>query len=189
VRETGPHTWDDYVALTDEDDFRELWDGWLVEPEECNAHHEYIVAALALSLVPFTRRHGGGALLSGFKVKIDHHNGVYPDAQLYRRGRRPPPQSYGTEVPPDLVVEVISPGKEHLDRILKRDAYARCGVPEYWIIDPELEQFERLVLNENGAYDLAEVLTGDVTFSSSTFPDLVVDLAELWHYEEASAAE
>ena len=87
------------------------------------------------------------------------------------------------------MVEVISPGKEHLDRILKRDAYARCGVPEYWIIDPELEQFERLVLNQDGAYDLAEVLTGDVTFSSTTFPDLVVDFAELWHYEEAPAAE
>jgi len=39
---------------------------------------------------------------------------------------------------PDLVVEVVSPGKENADRDyrFKRSEYAVCGIQEYWIIDP-----------------------------------------------------
>ena len=36
---------------------------------------------------------------------------------------------------PDLVVEVASPSTRGFDRRLKQDAYARAGVPEYWIVN------------------------------------------------------
>jgi Uma2 family endonuclease len=41
----------------------------------------------------------------------------------------------------DLVVEVVSPGVESRERDLatKRKEYARAGISEYWIIDPEKE--------------------------------------------------
>ncbi|MCY7321239.1 MAG: Uma2 family endonuclease [Phormidesmis sp. CAN_BIN36] len=41
--------------------------------------------------------------------------------------------------PPQLVVEVISPGKSNRDRDLnrKRSQYSNRGIPEYWLIDPE----------------------------------------------------
>ena len=35
-----------------------------------------------------------------------------------------------------VVVEVLSPGQEARDRLLKRDLYARIGIPVYWIVDP-----------------------------------------------------
>lgn len=34
---SGPHTWDDFIAL-DDDDPRELIDGWLVDPEDTEVH-------------------------------------------------------------------------------------------------------------------------------------------------------
>ena len=37
---------------------------------------------------------------------------------------------------PDLLVEVLSPSHPHLDTTIKRAAYARAGVPEYWIMRP-----------------------------------------------------
>jgi len=44
--------------------------------------------------------------------------------------------------PPDLVVEVVSPGKENTDRDYryKHTEYAARAIPEYWIIDPQLQQ-------------------------------------------------
>ncbi len=44
--------------------------------------------------------------------------------------------------PPDLIIEVVSPGKENSDRDYryKRTEYAGRGVTEYWIIDPQLKQ-------------------------------------------------
>jgi Uma2 family endonuclease len=40
--------------------------------------------------------------------------------------------------PPQLVVEVVSPGKESTDRDYryKRSEYAARGIAEYWIVDP-----------------------------------------------------
>lgn len=41
--------------------------------------------------------------------------------------------------PPELIVEVVSPGKtnEERDYRYKRSEYAARDVPEYWVIDPE----------------------------------------------------
>jgi Uma2 family endonuclease len=37
---------------------------------------------------------------------------------------------------PALLVEVLSPGNVSADTEIKRRAYARAGVPEYWIVRP-----------------------------------------------------
>ena len=44
--------------------------------------------------------------------------------------------------PPQLVVEVVSPGNENSDNYkrdyeAKRDQYAAIDIPEYWLIDPD----------------------------------------------------
>ena len=38
---------------------------------------------------------------------------------------------------PDSVVEILSPGSRHKDLAIKRKIYARFGVQEYWIVDPD----------------------------------------------------
>ena len=37
---------------------------------------------------------------------------------------------------PALLVEVLSPSNPDQDLVIKREAYARAGVPEYWIMRP-----------------------------------------------------
>ena len=54
------------------------------------------------------------------------------------------------EGPPDLVVEIIS-GDARRDRVEKLDLYARYGVSEYWIVDPQTQLIDFL-LNENGRF-------------------------------------
>lgn len=52
----------------------------------------------------------------------------------------------------DLVVEVVSddPDSHRRDWITKRDDYARAGVPEYWIVDPQQEVIAVFTLPERG---------------------------------------
>jgi len=54
---------------------------------------------------------------------------------------------------PDFVVEITSPSTESRDRGLKMEDYARHGIAEYWIIDPDTEVGEQYLLAD-GIYQL-----------------------------------
>jgi Uma2 family endonuclease len=55
--------------------------------------------------------------------------------------------------PPDLVVEVLSPSTEKIDRGIKFHDYAAHGIAEYWIVDTNEKAVEQYVLRE-GRYEL-----------------------------------
>lgn len=75
-------------------------------------------------------------------------------------------------LPPALVVEVVSPGKENENRDYryKRSEYAARGIAEYWIVDPERAQVVVLTLVD-GLHEEA-VFQGDDRLISQTFPTL-----------------
>jgi Uma2 family endonuclease len=68
--------------------------------------------------------------------------------------------------PPDLIVEVVSPGStnENRDYNLKRSEYAARQVPEYWAIDPEAGKITVFTL-VGGSYEEA-VYTGEMVINS-----------------------
>lgn len=56
------------------------------------------------------------------------------------------------------VLAVVSPSTAARDRVTKRQLYARCGVPYYWLIDPDARVLEALALRDGvwvelGVYD------------------------------------
>ena len=178
------YTWDDFVAL-EEDDPRELLDGRLVEMDVPTALHEWIVATLVHYLLTWAMaRRAGIVLASGYKVKIRNDRGLMPDVQYFRRGGRSVPNQALDAGAPDLAIEVISPSSDRYDRIAKLASYAEIGVAEYWIVDPERRTLERFVLGASGRYGASETSTGDVSFAPASFPDLLIDLAELWRLPE-----
>jgi Uma2 family endonuclease len=178
--EPGPYTWDDFVAL-DEDDLRELIDGELVEVEVPTKAHERIAFLIAHFLEAWAEpRDAGKTLGSGYKVRISDKRGVMPDVQFYRAGNFPKGQDQGlVDGRPDLVVEVTSPSSVRYDRVTKLTWYARIGVPEYWIVDPAALTLERLVL-DRGRYTIADALAGRRVFRPESFEGLEIRLAKLW---------
>lgn len=98
---------------------------------------------------------------------------------------------------PDLVVEVLSPSTAKNDRSQKKDVYARCGVLEYWLVDPVSKSVEiyRLDGSEFVLHDVYTVhedwqlaqMTEDeraavVThFKCSLFDDLDISLEDIFY--------
>jgi Uma2 family endonuclease len=180
VPEPGPYTWDDFIALG-EDDLRELIDGELLEVEVPTRSHERIGALIVYFLEGWAEAHGGGETLgSGYKVRITNKRGVMPDAQFFRAGNEPRDQEQGlVEGHPDVVVEIVSPSSVRYDRVTKMTWYAGIGVPEYWIVDPAARTLERLVL-ERGRYLIADALAGNRVFRPASFDGLEIPLSKLW---------
>ena len=50
---------------------------------------------------------------------------------------------------PDLIVEILSPGRWFVDTILKMKKYKEAGVREYWIVDPEEKKLVVFHFEEN----------------------------------------
>jgi Uma2 family endonuclease len=59
---------------------------------------------------------------------------------------------------PDLVVEVLSPSTAKRDKGYKKDVYEKCGVREYWLVEPVGKSIEVYLLKD-GDYVLDEVYT------------------------------
>ena len=176
----GPYTWDDFVALH-EDDLRELIDGELVEVEVPTKAHERIAFLIAYWLEAWAEpRSAGRAMGSGYKVRVTDRRGVMPDVQFFRTGNFPRGQQQGlVEGHPDLVVEVCAPSSVSYDRVTKLAWYAALGVPEFWIVDPAARTLERLVLHD-ARYTIADAMTGPVVFRPESFEGLELHLAKLW---------
>jgi Uma2 family endonuclease len=178
---SAPFTWDDFVAL-EEDDLRELIDGELVEVEASTWNHEKIVGWLVFFLRAWAEGGRGGHVIpSGYKVRISERRGVMPDVQFYRRENDvAADQQQGlASGRPDLVVEVISPNSTRYDRVTKLRYYSQLGVPEYWLVDPQAGTLERLALRE-GSYVIAGSFADSETFRPESFEGLEIPLKKLW---------
>lgn len=86
-------------------------------------------------------------------------------------------QENGVHGAPDLVVEVLSHSTANRDRGYKKEVYAKCGVREYWIVNPTDRSVEIYLLSED-----------DLVFDRvySLYPDSVL---ENMTQEERSALE
>src|SRR5262249_2445039 len=82
------------------------------------------------------------------------------------------------EGPVDLAIEVFSRGTIAADRSIKFAAYAKYGVPWYWIVDLKARELEEYGLVQ-GMYTNLVKAPFDEPFRPRLFPGLVIDLASL----------
>lgn len=58
-----------------------------------------------------------------------------------------------------LVVEIVSPGSEAMDGLVKRSEYARAGISQYWVVDRDAAQTVTLYrLGQTGEYEVTTKL-------------------------------
>jgi len=79
----------------------------------------------------------------------------------------------GAEGAPDLLVGILSPKTAELDKKPKRRVFARSGVKELWIIDPETKLIHVYYLQKDAERPAATCAEAD-TVTSPDFPGLKI---------------
>jgi Uma2 family endonuclease len=122
-----------WLAAADELHRYELAEGNLLVIPPADAAHAAIVTQLVVWLV--ANGHHAELVLAAPGLRItEQTSGRSPDVVVLRR-----PALAGTVWvdPADaaLVVEVVSPGSEDLDRMIKPGEYARAGIAQFWRVE------------------------------------------------------
>ncbi|MFQ6058661.1 MAG: Uma2 family endonuclease, partial [Anaerolineae bacterium] len=148
----GEWTEEEYFALPDTNRIVELSEGELIMPPLPTFTHQAVVGNLYRALHSLvTERDLGVVQMAPLPVRLWPEKIREPDVLFISREHfnRIGEQVCGV---PDLIVEVISASTSKPDRVEKFAEYARAGVNEYWIVDPEREVVEVYVLRK-GTYE------------------------------------
>jgi Uma2 family endonuclease len=124
-----------WEQLPDDGHRYEVIDGVLYMTTAPSSFHQWIVQQLFLALHAQLVGSGVGvAFLAPIGVLMPGCDPVQPDAVVVRADHRAMIADKRIRGVPDLLIEVLSPSSVEMDSEIKRRAYARAGVPEYWII-------------------------------------------------------
>jgi len=99
--------------------------------------HQVLVIELGADLHFFIKNQKKGTVrLAPYDVYLDKSNAFQPDIVYISNARAHLIKEDGLHGAPDLVIEMLSPSRAKYDLTEKKEAYARFGVTEYWIVDP-----------------------------------------------------
>ena len=175
----------EYLAYDDgTDKLYELFNGELIEvpPESGNnvqiANRLFLVFALLFG-TDIVRGHG-------LEVEVNGEpRNRYPDLTILREEHIELLAKRNTVrlsmASPLLVVEVVSPGElqRNRDYIAKRTQYQDCGIPEYWIVDPQAQTILVLELIDR-YYTEVGSFSGQSLIRSPQFAELNLTAAQIF---------
>jgi Uma2 family endonuclease len=192
-------TWEEYLNLPDEPRYKhaELVDGELrykhaplVDGEQVLMYpptwlRQHVVGELHATIRSWiragTRR---GCVTMEPPVRITSIRSYLPDVAWYREDRaRPAPGNPYLTGPPDLAIEVLSDSTRAFDLVRKRADYAKVGVGELWLVDPEARN--AWILRppaeemEPAEFVVAEDIAVDGVLTSPQLPGLKIPFVEL----------
>ena len=133
-------TYEDFLLFPDDGKRHELIDGEHYVTATPNLKHQMIVMNLGAMIWNYLKQHPvGRAFFVPMDIVLSDYDVVEPDLQFISRERQAILTKQHVRGAPDLVVEVGSPSTRKRDETIKRRLYERCGVSEYWVIDPVID--------------------------------------------------
>ncbi len=173
-----PQPWDDTRY--------EIIDGELFVSSQPSAQHQYSCNEVAGCLRNWNAVSGLGWVLPAPGVIFADDDNAAPDVVWLSRDRLR--SVIGREGhlhgPPELIVEVLSPGavNERRDRDAKLKLYGRRGVDEYWIVNWQLRHMDVYRRAPAGGNRLEHVTTleEDAALESPLLPGFAVTVGDLF---------
>lgn len=170
----------EYLAL-DTGRLVELNDGNLKVLPMPTTSHQLILLFLVDLLRDFvSARHLGSVLLAPLAVRIRNKTFREPDIVFVSTEHR---AWIGEQFwsGADLVMEIVSADRESQKRDYqeKRADYAALGIPEYWIVDPQLEKVTVLSL-DGGQYRVHGEFAPGQQATSVLLPGFTVEVASVF---------
>jgi Uma2 family endonuclease len=173
-------TYEDLQRMRETRDERlELIEGEIVVTPSPSLTHQIVIHRLDVLLDRAIVESDLGLVIGApFDVYLDEQNVPQPDLMVVLWDRERVLGSARLESAPSLAIEIISPSSATKDRVTKRNLYARYGVPEYWLVDPDAKTVIIFSDPQDGHYQV-EKRTSEVAISA-TIPALSADLKALF---------
>ncbi|MGQ0560629.1 MAG: Uma2 family endonuclease [Gemmatimonadota bacterium] len=130
-------TYAEYARLPDDGNRYEVLDGEVLVTPSPGTRHQRIAAALWRQLDAYVRAHGIGEVMWDLDLLFVSGQFLRPDIQYVPNAERQRLTERGAEGRPGLVVEILSPSSQRIDKVKKPGRYADFGVAEYWVVDPD----------------------------------------------------
>lgn len=138
-------TVEDLDLMPEDGNLYEVIEGEIFASRIGDFTHQLIIGNVLNSLGLFVHKSRSGVAITAVRVMFGDINGIRPDIVFVSKERLNKILIDGGLIgAPELIVEVTSLGAENVrrDRIVKRQLYAKHGVEEYWIIDPQTRSVE-----------------------------------------------
>lgn len=175
-----PLTIKEYRLLPESGPRYQLIEGELFMAPAPNRYHQSISRNLEYILMRYLEIHSVGELYHApFDIFIDETNVFQPDIVFVSNSRLAILTEEGIQGAPDFIVEILSPKTAIIDRTIKPSIYARSGVQELWLIDPNQLTIEVFHLQKHASRPEATYGATD-RFSSETFPGVEFDAAKIF---------
>ena len=181
-------TYEAYLALAEIKQRYEIVDGVLIMPPAPTPNHQWIMFEISVRLRSFVNERDLGVVLPApvdLLIQRAPLRTRQPDIlylSVERTGVKGSNELRGLqflEIPPDLVVEVLSPSNTRRDIEDELADYRQVGVKECWLVSPEAETVEVLRLSLEEA--ATEATFGvDETLRSELLGDFTLQLRDIF---------
>jgi len=178
-------TYDDFVLFPDDGKRHELIDGDHYVTPSPSLRQQTIAGRLHLSLGKYLEANPIGQVWAApLDVVLSKYDVVEPDLLYVSSARASILTVPNIQGPPDLAVEILSPGTRKTDEVVKRRTYERSGLDEYWVVDPELDLVKVYRLTGGKFERVAELSSeSDDVLTTPLLPGLRIPLRALFREE------
>ena len=173
-------TYDDYCLLPNDGNRYEILDGELsVTPAPATKHQTVLGNLYRFLANHVTANQLGRLFFAPTDLILAPTTVIQPDLIFIDNDRRHIVTERAIEGAPSLVVEILSPATHRIDRVTKAQLYAKYQVPHFWLVDPNQQNLEAYELTGDRYHLLASHRDREA-FTPLLFPDLTLQLADLW---------
>ncbi|WP_435924290.1 type II toxin-antitoxin system prevent-host-death family antitoxin [Paenibacillus sp. DYY-L-2] len=181
----GTVTYEEFLEMTETSEQRlELIDGFVYNLASPSFKHQHVVQELLGTFYIWFKGKACTPLPSPFDITLEKEEDnicvVQPDVVVICDKDRIDAKGKYTGTP-TLAVEVLSPSTRSKDLIRKLDLYRKCGVKEYWIVDPMKGQVTVYAFDDGEIADITYYSNGkDPNVESGWFQGLRVAMQDLF---------
>jgi Uma2 family endonuclease len=177
-----PLTAEDYRMMPETGPRYQLIEGELLMAPAPNRYHQDVSGNIVFLLREYLERRAIGKLYEApFDVYLDQFNVCQPDVVFIAKANYAILTDAGVSGAPDFIVEILSPKTAFLDKKSKRQIYARSGVKELWLVDPDTRTIHVYFLQDDPEHPAAAHSEKD-TFTSPHFPGLKISAARIFRH-------
>lgn len=173
-------TLQEFLSLPESDNRCEFVDGELVPKMSPTSPHSRAQKRLLRLLDDWCENSGQGEVNPEWTVVLIRHGvdwAPVPDLTYISQSRVPTDWDEEGPCPgiPELVVEIISPGRTFGELTEKATNYLLAGVDRVWVVDTKAQSVTIFCRD-----DLPQTFRGDGTISDSLLPGLVLPVARIF---------